>query len=72
MRNGSITRKRLSDYISDVSVDYYNARRVINGVDKAGLIRGYAENLEQLLRLSQNQPLPLIIDWVPPKHARVA
>jgi predicted chitinase len=55
MRNGTFTGKKLSNYISGTTADYYNARRIINGVDKAQLIQGYAETLEQLLRLSQNQ-----------------
>ena len=55
MRNGSFTGKKLSTYISGAVADYYNARRIINGVDKAQLIQGYAETLEQLLRLSQIQ-----------------
>lgn len=56
MRNGIFTGKKLSDYIAGNSVDYYNARRIINGTDKAKLIQGYAESLEQLLRLSKLQP----------------
>jgi hypothetical protein len=74
MRNGTFTGKRLSDYISDTSADYYNARRIINGLDKAELIRGYAKSLEQLLRLSQSEvsPLPVIIDWIPPRRTRMA
>ena len=54
MRNGVFTGKKLSDYISGSTADYYNARRIINRLDKAQLIQGYAETLEQLLRLSQN------------------
>ena len=54
MRNGTFTGKKLSSYITGTTADYYNARRIINGLDKAQLIQGYAETLEQLLRLSQN------------------
>lgn len=54
MRNGTFTGKKLLNYISGTTADYYNARRIINGLDKAQLIQGYAETLEQLLRLSQN------------------
>jgi len=50
MRNGSFTGKKLSDYISAGSVDYRNARRIINGLDQADLIKGYAEKIEFLLR----------------------
>jgi putative chitinase len=46
MRNGSFTGKKLSDYISDAGSDYRNARRIINALDKADLIKGHAEKLE--------------------------
>ena len=49
MRNGSFTGKRLSDYISGGSTDYYNARRIINGTDKASTIAKYAKNFEKWL-----------------------
>ena len=52
--NGSIggwfTSKKLSDYINDKKKDYINARRVINGLDKAQLIAGYAVVFEKALR----------------------
>lgn len=45
MRNGSFTGKSLGKYINDAGCDYVNARRIINGLDKADLIAGYAEKL---------------------------
>lgn len=56
MRNGSFTGKRLSDYIG-TSTDYRNARRIINALDQADLIKGYAERIEYLLRFC-NGKLP--------------
>ncbi len=50
MRNGSFTGKKLSDYITSNSADYKNARRIINGQDKAELIKSYAEDFEFILR----------------------
>lgn len=50
MRNGSFTAKKFSDYISGSDTDYRNARRIINGLDQTDLIKGYAENIEFLLR----------------------
>ena len=50
MRNGSFTGKKLSDYISSGAADYRNARRIINGVDQAARIKGYADDIEFLLR----------------------
>ena len=48
--NGWFTSKKLSDYINDKSKNYYQARRVINGLDKAQLIVNYAVVFERALR----------------------
>ena len=61
MRNGTFTGKGLNDYINGPQCDYFNARRVINGLDQAGLIQGYAESFETLLNASittANQAAP--------------
>lgn len=50
MTRGLFTGKKLSDYINDDDVDYVNARRIINGIDKAVLISGYAQDFENLLK----------------------
>jgi len=42
MRDGWFTGKALKDYCHLNPPDYYNARRIINGTDKAGLISNYA------------------------------
>lgn len=42
MYNGSFTGKKLSDYITGSFNDFYNARRIVNGLDRAGLINDYA------------------------------
>ncbi|HEX2206458.1 MAG TPA: SH3 domain-containing protein [Longimicrobium sp.] len=52
MRNGTFTGKGLSKYINDQQCDYVNARRIINGTDRAELIAGYATKLESILRAS--------------------
>lgn len=52
MRNGSFTGKPLSKYINADQCDYVNARRIINGIDKAQLIAGYAVKFEAILRAS--------------------
>lgn len=52
MRQGSFTTKKLSDYIHDDARDYLQARRIINSLDQAVLIQGYAEKLETLLESS--------------------
>ena len=48
--NGWFTSKKLSDYINDKSKNYYQARRVINSLDKAQLIASYAVVFEKALR----------------------
>ena len=52
MRNGSFAGKGLPKYINDQECDYVNARRIINGTDKAQTIAGYATKLEAILRAS--------------------
>tara|TARA_R110000822_G_scaffold146194_1_gene285207 strand:- start:16679 stop:17278 length:600 start_codon:yes stop_codon:yes gene_type:complete len=46
MMQGVFTGKQLSDYINDTEVDYYGARRIVNGTDRAGLIQAHAETIE--------------------------
>lgn len=50
MKQGWFTGKRLSDYIDQSKKDYVNARRIINGTDKAQLVASYAETFEKALR----------------------
>jgi len=42
MMNGSFTNSKLRDHINGTKKDFFNARRIVNGLDKAGLIRDYA------------------------------
>jgi predicted chitinase len=42
MMDGVYTTKKLADYINSSKVDFVNARRVVNGLDKAQTIAGYA------------------------------
>jgi hypothetical protein len=50
MLDGWFTGKKLSDYINENITDYYNARRIVNGTDRADLLADYAETFEQALR----------------------
>lgn len=52
MREGWFTGKKLSNYINSKTTDYLNARRIVNGVDKAAHIAGIAESLESCLKSS--------------------
>ncbi len=50
MRHGSFTGKGLSNYIQGDACDYFNARRIINALDQADRIQGYAQTLESVLQ----------------------
>lgn len=54
MRNGFFAGARLVDYISGAKCEYYHARQIINGLNQAALIEGYAQKLEGLLRQSSS------------------
>ncbi|ULJ63264.1 hypothetical protein MIS46_04235 [Wielerella bovis] len=49
MKEGWFTGKKLSDYINDHRNDYVNARRIVNGTDKADQIARYARVFETTL-----------------------
>lgn len=49
MEQGLFTEKKLADYITDAKADYVNARRIVNGTDKAEMIAGYARSFESAL-----------------------
>jgi putative chitinase len=50
MVEGWFTGKKLSDYLNNKKTDYVNARRIINGRDRAEEIAGYAIAFETALR----------------------
>lgn len=50
MIDGLYTSKKLYDYINPINKDYINARRVVNGIDKARKIAKYAEKFELILK----------------------
>ena len=49
MKDGWFTGKKLSDYITLQRSDFKNARRIINGMDKADLIAEYARQYDKAL-----------------------
>lgn len=59
MQRGSFTGKKLADYITDTKCDYKNARRVINGTDKADLIAGYAKDFFTVLWKAKKADAPV-------------
>lgn len=57
MINGWYTGKKLADYLNADTTDYVNARRIINGTDKADTIAAYAREAERAIRLALGQGL---------------
>ncbi len=55
MTRGLFTGRKLTDYINDCKTDYVNARKIINGLDDAELIAGFANDFEKLfLKVPRN------------------
>ena len=46
---GWFTSKKLGDYLTTTRTDYLNARRIVNGTDKASQIASYAKRFELAL-----------------------
>lgn len=65
MRKGSFTGKKLGDYINAAGCDYTNARKIINGLDQADRIAGYATKLEAALRASVVAAVPGGVPSIP-------
>jgi putative chitinase len=55
MFRGTFTGKAFNDYINSNKTDYVNARRIINGTDKANMIAGFAMKFEEILREAENK-----------------
>ena len=51
MQEGWFTGRKLSQYINDQLTDFVNARRIINSLDRAADIAGYAEKFLKALSL---------------------
>ncbi|MFC0695069.1 hypothetical protein [Paraburkholderia humisilvae] len=50
MLKGAFTGKKLADYMCDGKLDYKNARRIINGLDKNIILEEYAGKFEKILK----------------------
>lgn len=53
MVKGTFTGRKLADYFNANASDPYNARRTVNGLDKASLIAGYYQEYLDALRLNE-------------------
>lgn len=52
MREGLFTGKKLSDYINENKTDFLNARKIINGLDRAADIEKIAKAFLQIVNIS--------------------
>lgn len=64
MVRGSFTGKKLSDFFNDAKTDWANARKIINGLDRAEMIASYARQFHGAL-IAANAPVPQPIPDVP-------
>jgi hypothetical protein len=61
MIRGSFTGKRLADFFNDAKTDWPNARKIINGLDRAEMIASYARQFHGALIAASapvKQPVP--------------
>lgn len=58
MIKGMFTGKKLADYFNDKKTDWVNARRIVNGTDRAALIAGYAQEFHDALQAAQTGDVP--------------
>jgi len=50
MLTGGFTGKKLGDYFSDTTTNYVAARKIINGIDQARVIGGYAVKFSNCIK----------------------
>lgn len=82
MMLGTFTGRKLADYVDLKKSDYANARRVVNGTDRAEMIAGYAREFEAALLAAgygveepspdRGEPAPALADPEPSKGGFLA
>lgn len=69
MVRGLFTGKKLSDYFNE-KTDFYHARQIINGMDRALEISEIAQKIYRDINQIKNKDIPPIRDYdIPPKSA---
>lgn len=71
-QQGWFTGKKLSDYINANQCDYINARRIINGTDRAKLIAGQAQKFKEILSGSEVIAPPVVKEPAPQAEPKVS
>jgi len=64
MMNGLFTGKILSDYINDEKIDFINARRVVNWIDKKYLIALYSKEYIKNLWLKKHESKKITSQYI--------
>ena len=59
MKDGWFTDRKLADYITLYKSDFRQARKIVNGMDKADQIAGYAKLYDDLLKADGYGEFPL-------------
>jgi len=67
MKYGTFTGKKLSDYMTLKRSDFSQARRIINGMDRADLIADYAKKYDKLLKAEGYVAADVFDPWTPSK-----
>lgn len=65
MKDGVFTGKKLSDYFSETRDDPRQARKIINGLDRADLVAGYHKNFLKAVRVASRAapaPAPVVAE----------
>lgn len=65
MREGWFTGKKLSNYFTDNITDWVNARKIINGLDKANLIAQSAKKFYNCLQYINEDSEPITNEIIP-------
>ncbi|MCZ4093038.1 chitinase [Sinorhizobium psoraleae] len=62
MTKGMFTKRKLADYFNQTTDDPVNARRIVNGTDKAKLIAGYYRNFLDALEAARDVVEPADVE----------
>lgn len=67
METGAYTGKACRDYLDKTPPDYVNARRIINGTDRAAIVAGYAKTFASALLAAKygDEPAPIAVETLP-------
>lgn len=65
MTGGWFTTRKMSDYLDKSPPDFLNARRIVNGTDRAAEVAKLAEGYHAALQAQGTTPVPVDLPWTP-------